>query len=578
MDEELYADSEKYLSWFSSSWADKDKRGLFDLWENVEQYWEGHVNEPITDSDPASSINIVHSNIEGQVAMMTEQDLCVEVAPVGPSDMAFAKPVKIILQWIIDKNRMRRKLDIHERNREKFGTGIFRVIFNPDYMDGFGLPVIEPCNPAYIFVDPVITDVYKIQEGRFMIETLNRSVQSAKDKYGDIAENIQAGYHPMDFDYIFGEDDGETDDISRDSYLHLLIWMKDKGKLRLVEMSGCGIILSDSDKDEKNFPNDKFPYFFTPLYYRSGTVWGKGDAELLINIQDLVNDIDDQIRINARLTGNPQKLISNSSGIDVDKWTNESGLNIPCNDVMTAYQPVIPPPMAQYPIDRRRYALEYEIAKVTRFSDQMLGTQQKGVDTATEARAIQQQGTAGIQYKKSILQETLSELFSYVLDCVKEFYTEEKVFRVTEGEGEFIWFRGSDLKKIPQMVPLTATDKMDFITNHPEKELPKHKISGTHKKQAEFDIKITVGAGLPQNKAFVYQVISESFAKGAITPQEYRKLLKDYVNLPVNDKPEEVQKAEQQQAQQKQQQGMQPMQEQNIEGAPAPQGGVVVNG
>lgn len=571
MKSEVMEDSEiqfsnRLLDYYNSSYRDKEERGLFDKWEEIESYWEGNVNLPEKDSDPASNVNIIHPNIEGQVALLVEQNIAVEVQPQGVSDIAFAETTEIILNWILRKNRMKRKLDVHERRREKFGTGIFRVLFDPDKYEGMGLPIIEPCNPAYVFPDPNVTDMYKVDEGRFMIETVNKSIEWAKNNTRfdeDRVRAIMPNYMPNESEYLFGEDDGQTDDISRDNYLHMFVWIKDKTKLRLIEMSACGIILWDSKEEGIEYPKDKFPYFFTPLYYREGTVWAKGDAENLIPLQDMINDIDDQIRINARLTGNPQKLISNSSAIDLEMWTNEPGLNIPCNDPNQAYRPVIPPSMPQYPIDRRKYALEYEASKITRFSDQATGIRQQGVDTATEALALQQAGTAGISYKKILLQETLSDMCLYILDLVKEYYTEENAFAITEKPTEFIWFRGSKLKKIPKLIPASMEFNKKFRERNPEVPTPDYMPATDSSgrmitKEACFDINVTVGAGMPSNKAFVYQVINESFAKGIITPQEARKLLRDYVSLPVPEKPEQpeqppVQEMPQQQPMQGQQ-------------------------
>src|SRR5690606_28743112 len=121
---------------FRSGWYDKDNRGLFEKWEVNDLYWEGDVNEPESDNDPASNTNIVNPNVEGQVGYLIEQNLAIETKARGPSDMAFADIARIILEFVKERNKMRRKLDVHERRRMKFGTGIFRVLFQPDYLDG----------------------------------------------------------------------------------------------------------------------------------------------------------------------------------------------------------------------------------------------------------------------------------------------------------------------------------------------------------------------------------------------------------------------------------------------------------
>jgi len=491
--------AEKYRKFYLDAWQDKARRGLMERFALYEAYWEGDVNLPESENDPGSCTNIVHANIEGQVSLLLEQSIGIMPVPVTPDDAPFARTVQKVLEFVKDKNRLPRKLDLHERRREKYGTGIFRVSFDPDALGGAGLPVIEACNPKYIYVDPGITDVYRTEEAAFIIETVCKTIHWAREQYGDaVADAIVPGYRPQ----FEGEDAGD------ETYLHMLVWTKEGGKLRLVEMTGCGLILSDSFRGgrEDFYPGGRYPYFFTPLYYREGSIWGKGDVELLIPVQDLINDLDDQIRINARLTGNPQRLIETGSGIDLDALTNEAGLNIPTTSV-TAVKNLEAPPLPAYILQRRDTALRYESQRITRFSDQMTGAKQAGVTTAAEATVLQQGGQMSIQHKKLLLQETLSEVFAYCLEMIRAYWTEEVAVRVSEKADEFIFFRGSDLRAIPE------------------------RDGGT--KEAAFDLTVTVGAGLPTNKTAAYQMMRDLYAAGLVTAEEVRSFLADYLGLPL---------------------------------------------
>ena len=499
-------DYKKYISYYIN--ASRAKGDMAEKLRKYDDYWEGRVNRAESENDPGSNTNIVHPNVEGQVATLIEQNISVTPVPVTPQDVEFAETVRIILEFIMDKNRLIRKLDIHERRREKYGTGIFRVTFDPAALGGQGMPIIDNVSPQALYIDPCITDPYRLSEAEFIIERIKKSVYWAREHFGsDVAEKIKPNFDPAadsPDDEIFPEGDS-------DWYIHLLVWTNRGGRLRLVEMTGCGIVLSDSG--EGFYKTAKYPYFITPLYFRENSVWGKGDAELLIPLQDLINDLDDQIRINARLTGNPQRLIETGSGIDLDALTNEAGLNIPVNNINTVKN-LEAPPLPSYIENRRDSAMRYETQRVTRFSDQAAGGgKQSGVSTATEAMAIQQAGTAAASHKKIVLQETLSEVFSYCLMLVKQFWTREMAFRVTDKKDEFIFFKPSYLAEI-----------------HGEEE------------SEGFDIVVTVGAGMPKNKAFVYKLMTELCTGGIISRAEARKYLVQQFGLPLAPQmPEDMQ-------------------------------------
>lgn len=539
MTEEEIAEANVYTGWYKSSYTDKENRGFVSLWQQLDSYWEGNMNAAVDDSDPASNTNIIHPNVEGEVALLTDQTLTVFVAPRTPSDRPFSSTVGIILTWICERNKLIRKIDVHERRRKKFGTGIVRVMFDPHYQKDFGLPTIENANPAYVYVDPNITDIYKIEDAEFIIEAQNKSISWSRRNFDeDLVAAIMPGFDLMsdDADY-FGESDGESDEKSKDNYVHLYVWFKDEdGDLVLVQCSACGIILEDSRDEEtkKYFPNNRYPYFFTPMYFREGTIWGKGDAELLVNSQDIVDDLDDQIRMNARLTGNPAKLVDLKSGIDANKFTNEAGLIVTTYDVDGAKY-MVPPRMPQYIIDRRKYALEYEAPRQTRFSDQMTGQPQKGVDTATEALALQQSANAGVNHKKVLFEETMSEVMEYVLDMVKEYYTEEHAFKLTDERAPFVWFKGSDLKHVPALVQPDGEFRKKYAAQN--KKLPASMMllgedGEPMTKEAIFDLTIKMGVGMPNNPAFQYKIVAESLERQAITIEEYRRWMVNKAGLP----------------------------------------------
>ncbi|MBE7063467.1 MAG: hypothetical protein E7390_06755, partial [Ruminococcaceae bacterium] len=127
MDEAERALAEKYRRYYLDAVQDKERRGLPERFALYDAYWEGDVNLPASENDPGSCTNIVHANVEGQVSLLLEQSIGILPVPVGPEDAPFAQTVQRVLEFIKDKNRLTRKLDLHERRREKYGTGIFRA-------------------------------------------------------------------------------------------------------------------------------------------------------------------------------------------------------------------------------------------------------------------------------------------------------------------------------------------------------------------------------------------------------------------------------------------------------------------
>lgn len=546
--------ADKFLDWYRKAHEDKTNRGLYQKWEIIESYWEGDLEEPIDDSDPCSNTNIVNSNVEGKVALLAEQNLATQVDPIEPSDRSFCEQVRIIADFIKDKNKMFRKIDVHERRREKFGTGIFRVLWKPKELDGLGIPEITPLNPAYVFVDPAITDIYKIQDARFIIEITNKSIYQARLKYGDdIANAIIPNYNPIEETYKFNS----VGDNDNESYLHLFVWTKYRDKkgetqIRLVEMSGDGIILSDTKKENEDneqeekplFPNSIYPYFFTPDMYREGTIWGKASAELLLSISDQIDELDNQILRNAVLSGNPQREVDSGSGIDAEKLTNEPGLVILTNKP-NGSRWITPPTIPNYIMEKRKDIIANDRFIVSRFSDQMIGSKQTGVTTASEALALQQAGNSSIAHKKGLLEETLSEAFEYAVELALLNWNTTMLFRIVGNNGEetFTSFNPSSLNSIPLLSESTGDYRKEYKEKNPDakpEEYEYMQVDGETRK-VKYDLRMTVGAGLPNNKAYRYSLMLESFDRHIITTKECRQYLIKNLGLNIPEIPESVQ-------------------------------------
>lgn len=555
-------EAEKFLTWYRRAYEDKVNLGVIKKWEDINKYWEGDFELPEDESDPAPNTNITNSNVEGKTALLCDQNLAIQVDPREPGDRFFCDKVRVLADFIKERNRMYRKIEVHERRREMTGTGIFKVVWDFDKLDGQGLPDIEPIHPSRLFIDPAITDVYNIQNAQYIIEASNRSIYSASLEYGeDVADAIMPNLDPVSNVIVNNEEE---------QYVHLLIWTKYKEskdsdvQLRLIEMSGCGVILSDTKKklkehkdkkeeDLKLFPNSDYPYFLTPDMYRENTIWGKASAELILPISDQIDELDDNILRNARLTGNPIALVSNNSGIDVDKITNEPGQVIPTNDV-NAYKWLTPPSIPAYVSNKRAELMNNDRQVVTRFTDQQIGKSQSGVDTATESMALQNSGNSMIEHKKGLLQETLSEVFEYAIELALLNWDTTMVFRITgeNGEDDFTEFNPDKLNHIPVLVESDTDYRNDYKKKweerNPNGDFKAEEDSKNYKymqvdnetRKVRYDLSVSVGAGLPNNKAYRYNIVRQAYADKALSKKEYRNYLVKNLGLNIPNTPETV--------------------------------------
>lgn len=268
-------------------------------------------------------------------------------------------------------------------------------------------------------------------------------------------------------------------------------------------------------------------------------------------ISDQIDELDDNILRNARLTGNPIALVSNNSGIDVDKITNEPGQVIPTNDI-NAYKWLSPPSVPAYVSNKRTELMNNDRQVVTRFTDQQIGKSQSGVDTATESMALQNSGNSMIEHKKGLLQETLSEVFEYAIELALLNWDTTMVFRITgeNGEDDFTEFNPDKLNHIPILVESDTDYRDDYKkkweARNPNGDFRTEEDSKNYKymqvdnetRKVRYDLSVSVGAGLPNNKAYRYNIVRQAYADKALSKKEYRNYLVKNLGLNIPNTPE----------------------------------------
>lgn len=537
---------QKIIDNFEEAYRAKERAGVFHDMEVAETYWSGEFTNKTPDM--ICNTNFINSNIETQVADLMDQNIDIEPRPYDPSDAPYVPRIRLIADKILEVNKMPLKMQKITRRFKKFGHGWIRVLFNPDLLEGVGCPEIESISSADIYPDPAIINADDINKGRFFIEAYVATIKWAEDTFGmEKASAIYPDYRP----YSDRLNKMLSDDIdtSGERYLHILYWTKYKDKngkerLRLIQCSGCGVILKDSMKFENEkgiavFPDTRevrYPYWETPDMERENSIWAKSNASLLYSLQDMVDDLDNSIQENARLTGNPQKLITTQSGIDPDMTDNTAGQTVISNTA-DGMRYIDPPSMPAYIINRRDNIVQNDRIVVSRVSDQQAGIKQHGVDTATESLALQQNAMKSIDATKTVLQIILADVFMYCIELALEYWDDGMFFN--DGKDNFEYFTPSDIKEVPQLIPADDKFKNAFLAEHPDKEPPEYmekiKNGKTVKKKLHVLMNVSVGAGVPKNKALMYNVINEVFGKQVMSPVKYREFMEEYVGLPFDE-------------------------------------------
>lgn len=548
---------------FRGAFEAKDQMNLMSDWAMFDDYVHNIQNEPETEESPGSVTNIIKPILDSQYSDILDKSYSTDALGREPGDHMYADDVQHGMDFVLDTNRFQEKLEISEHDRLELGTTIVKEYFDPDALNGRGLPTFEIVSPANFFPDPKWTSAVNIQDCEFIIHAVPRPLSYIRRQFPEVGKYVKREV-TYPYDPTLDIDTTKTDEVQVDTSQKALLiecYMKDEnGDIFCVHVANC-IVLEDS-RDKKIVGKtlqrrNLFPFVAIVCYPRRGTGWGMGDVEYLLPTQDLINDMDDQIRMAARAMGNPQIAIGIGAGkgFDYRKWTNMPGQRIPLRDV-NAFKVVPPVGVSADIINRREKAFE-EANIISGRPDVNRGdTPGKGVTAASAIIALQQAGQKTVVHKAQQLKLGWSKVLELLYDDMIMHWDEGMWIRINGEQPDFKFIDPSKLRNVPIMVPnmaqMEGEDTIKQLMGDPtpmmgDDEQPMLDPTGQPMMQppqpmtreAEFDLKLNLGNGFPNDKLFIYQTLSEWAkmvveGKPVISWQELRNYLRSQVGLPLD--------------------------------------------
>jgi hypothetical protein len=515
---------------------------------------------------PNSKVNIVNASVEGIIAQIVNPNTSLTCQGVSPEDQEYAEWGRIGLEWSLEKNKLPKKLTEHERRRNKFGSSWFKLVFNEGFAGGQGLPEIKVPPLNKVFIDRKVASHLDKEDAEYIAETINLSRSYAEQTYGEEkAALIDYGLNQYRDNGVFVEDPSNIDERN---WTLIQWWSKPNGILRLQEISACGVLLYDSHKEGTRktqdansayspkpfykYVDNKYPYFFTVKYTKEGEFYGFGDAKLLIPMQNCLNEMYDKIRIQMR----PNIIVVDSnSDIDVSGFDDNSFSPYYFNgQKMRGMVPIYSIAWGQITPDMWKMLenIHSEAQRIIRFSDLMTG-QQGATQTATEAAIQQSQGNSHSEREKMIVESTLQDVAVYMLAMLMELFKGAKAFRISGDQAKYEWVDFKQMTNVPALQPASESYKEKFRARNPKAQQPtwmhvKDEKGRPITKNVELDIKVSIGSGLPKNKAFLWQMIErlsqimsmdtsegQPTQKPLLDYKELREFIKVYLGVPIQE-------------------------------------------
>ena len=196
------------------------------------------------------------------------------------------------------------------------------------------------------------------------------------------------------------------------------------------------------------YDHGRYPFVFDSLFPVKGTPVSFGYLDICKHPQLYIDKLDQGILKHAVLNGRPRYFMRKDSGInelefaDLQKdIVHYEGAGNPADAIM----PITPPTMDGNVVNVKQLKID-ELKEVSGNRDFQQGGTSSGVTAASAISALQEAGSKGARDMIKASYRTFVQECYLVIELMRQFYTEERYFRVAGEEGdEYVSFSNAQI-------------------------------------------------------------------------------------------------------------------------------------
>lgn len=405
------------------------------------------------------------SAVENKQADFTDNFPTPNLLAREPSDEDTARTLSKIIPTVLDIADFKKVYKKHARQKIKKGTGIYGVFYNPSAKE----IEINEIDFMDVYVDMNVTDIQDSQF-LFIVQYINNNI--LQRLYPEAAElftqdSVAEGYTGA---YQSKQHRDKSEII--DCY-----YKKPSGSLHLMKFCRGQVIEATEDMagyEKGLYEHGKYPVIFDPMYPDDDAPFGFGTIDIVKNPQSYVDKLDGVILKNCFLSGTPKKMIKKQSGINIADFADMEKEIIEVQNLdENTYRNIEASPLPTQIINHRNNKIT-ELKEIAGNRDFQQGGTSNGVTSGSAITALQEAGDKLSRAQIDDTYDAYKELVIMTIDLIREFYDEEKIYRITNdlGKSEFTTFSG---KALYQTSPVR--DALGFET-------------GTRLRKVEFDVNV----------------------------------------------------------------------------------------
>lgn len=370
------------------------------------------------------------------------------ILPREPDDRAEASKLSKIIPCVLEKNSFEEVYSANMWSKMKFGTGVYKIIWDKNKLGGLGDISISRCNILNLFWEPGIED---IQQSKYFFEVDFQDADELKEAFPQlegkaIPRDIYTGRYKYD----------DTVDTS-DKIPVISVYYRRRGILHYcLFVPGTLLYATENDSlmSERGFyDHGKYPYVFDALFPVEGSPCGYGYVDLNKSDQTEIDLMKSAMVENAMVGATPRYYTREGTGINKAQFLDLNNRLVEVQGGLSDdyLRPIEYNPLPGNYINILNQTID-QMRETSGNTEVSTGNTGSGVTAASAIAALQEASGKGSRDSALSSYRAYSRLIYLCIELIRQFYDIPRQFRIT-GEtdtDEFVSFSNEGILPKPQ--------------------------------------------------------------------------------------------------------------------------------
>jgi hypothetical protein len=530
------------------------RQPIEEFWKKEQRFymgdhWHGLRTDTASKMRPDAVENITFSQIEAIVGKLTGWMPYPDYSEMEERDKRKMRDLNDYMPYELRQINFRHKHTRAVRRCVIHGPLVYKTIFDPTVEGGRGLNRYEgrndiiPVDLGSFFIDPRITDFIYLQEMSAIIIHQRKTLEYFKKRWPKQGEKVESDNGSSDAE-IFSTD---AYDNHQPTILSASVQNKTSGLIEYWYRGLPKIVTSEDKELFKDIANEKleqgvdpseylakskgdmegihciyistsgvflehkayiydhgkYPFTARTLFPEEGNAYGKGFMRDMIKPQIFKNKYAELAMEIMAKQGNAAIMYEEGAISKPRTWQEQRSLPGAMLPVaMGRINGVKEMDGANVPSSVFNLLNYYDemLQKIPGMFDSANGQSNSNVTSGEQAKALMAAAGTRLNTVSDLISEALADVFGQYVELIAQFYTTERIARVT-GRGTVTISRDAIVSRVP-----TEIDTGEPITDEQGQLVPSEPTTVEEEFVPEFDVIVNIGVDKPQDREYWMQL------------------------------------------------------------------------